>query len=184
MRLPDATLIAQYPEAHVLEADVRKDRIPCILPHVVFINCRIFLASVDDDESGAPGLAAIGFLMGDRGRDNGLAVRWRREDCASGAGLGIIDGKPIEVESTPLSCCTGGDCKEPTRFRFLDVSVSGDFSLKRSSSVRVRGRICDSLLPVRIRPSSPLRDVESGARDLEFGLEYPDNWANSPLELL
>jgi hypothetical protein len=51
MRLPVATLIAQYPEVQRLDPheeleDVRKDRIPCILPQVVFINCSILAASV------------------------------------------------------------------------------------------------------------------------------------------
>lgn len=71
MRLPDATLIAQYPEAHVLVAEVRKERMPCIRPHVVFINCRIFFASVDVEDSGVPGFIAIGFLMGDNGLEIG-----------------------------------------------------------------------------------------------------------------
>jgi hypothetical protein len=46
MRLPVATLIAQYPDVQAVVVAVRKERIPCILPQVVFINCRIFVASV------------------------------------------------------------------------------------------------------------------------------------------
>ena len=81
-------------------AEVRNERIPCILPQVVFISCSIFLASVDDDDKGVPGLAAIGFLIGDSGRDTGLGGR-----CliggASGGGEGMIEGKPIDASSSP-----------------------------------------------------------------------------------
>jgi hypothetical protein len=44
-------LIAQYPEVQGLDAPElvvadRNERIPCILPQVVFMSCRIFAASV------------------------------------------------------------------------------------------------------------------------------------------
>ena len=84
--------MAQYPEAQVLAADMRKDTTPAIRPHVVFINCNIFLASVDDEDRGVPGFAAIGFLIGDNGRDAVLTSRWLRGLCVSGLGLGTMDG--------------------------------------------------------------------------------------------
>jgi hypothetical protein len=37
--------MAQYPEVQELVEDIRKERIPCILPHVVFMSWRIFAAS-------------------------------------------------------------------------------------------------------------------------------------------
>jgi hypothetical protein len=64
--------------------DVRKERIPCILPHVVFISCNILELSVfDKDEDPNPELP--GDLL-NRGR---LGVRGENTgDC--------IDGKPME----------------------------------------------------------------------------------------
>jgi hypothetical protein len=46
MRLPVATLIAQYPDVQDVVDAVRKERMPCIRPQVVFISCKIFEASV------------------------------------------------------------------------------------------------------------------------------------------
>ena len=60
----------------------------------------------------------------------------------------MIDGKPIEEESWPLSF-EDGDCREPTRYLLLHVRDSGDLSVRRSSNVRVLGLDCDSLLPLR-----------------------------------
>jgi hypothetical protein len=40
--------MAQYPDVQAVVEAVRKDRIPCILPQVVFINCRIFVASAPE----------------------------------------------------------------------------------------------------------------------------------------
>ena len=45
IRLPEPTLMAQYPVVQVAEPEGRKDKIPCILPHVVFIRVRILLES-------------------------------------------------------------------------------------------------------------------------------------------
>lgn len=84
----------------MLVAEVRNERIPCILPHVVFMSCSIFLASVDEEDKGVPGLAAIGFLMGDSGRDTGLRGRCRIGG-ASGGGEGMIEGKPIDESWSP-----------------------------------------------------------------------------------
>lgn len=139
MRLPDATLIAQYPEDHVPVAEVRKESIPCILPHVVFINCRIFLASVEVDANGVPGFIAIGFLMGERGRDDGITIFCRSfRDCGSSGGEGMIDRYPIE-EGSSSSSWRDGECSEPTRGRTFNSHGVGDFSLKRSSRVLVLG---------------------------------------------
>lgn len=110
----------------MLVAEVRKERIPCILPQVVFISCSIFLASVDEEDNGVPGFAAIGFLMGDSGRD----TDFRGRCCiggASGGGDGMIEGKPID-ESWPSSC-RPEDCSEPTRCRPIDIMDVGDLSL-------------------------------------------------------
>lgn len=110
----------------MLVAEVRNDRIPCILPQVIFMSCRIFLASVDEEDIGVPGFVAIGFLMGDNGRDSGLRGR-----CfigvASGGGEGMIEGKPIDESSSPSLRL--GDCSEPTRCRPFDSMEVGDLSL-------------------------------------------------------
>ena len=54
-----------------------------------------------------PGLAAIGFLMGDSGRTDGLVSPRRVRGCVSGraskGGEEIIDGKPIDEESSSSS---------------------------------------------------------------------------------
>jgi hypothetical protein len=52
--------MAQYPEVQGALGEVRKERIPCILPQVVFINCKIFVASVFKraDPYAAPDLEA------------------------------------------------------------------------------------------------------------------------------
>lgn len=115
MRLPEATFIAQYPEAQALVIDVRKERIPCIRPHVVFINWRIFFASVEDEDKGVPGLAAMGFRIGDNGRDEGFVSR-----CLLGrvwdsvGGEAMIEGNPIDDESVRVSC-DWADCNELPR---------------------------------------------------------------------
>lgn len=129
----------------MLVAEVRNERIPCILPQVVFISCSIFLASVDEEDKGVPGLAAMGFLMGDSGRDIGLRGRCRIRGSSNG-GEGMIEGKPIDEFSSP-SWRLGG-FSEPTRCRPFVIVDVGDLSLKRSSRVRVLGlEVLDSLLP-------------------------------------
>lgn len=105
--------MAQYPEAHVLVVEVLKERMPCILPQVVFINCSIFLASVDEEDKGVPGLAAIGFLIGDSGRDDGFIGRCRDIGTSIG-GEGTIDGNPIDEELLPPSS-NAGEGSEPSR---------------------------------------------------------------------
>jgi hypothetical protein len=45
IKLPDATLIAQYPDAHGAETDARKKSIPAILPAVIFMRDEILLVS-------------------------------------------------------------------------------------------------------------------------------------------
>ena len=112
---------------------------PCILPQVVFINCKIFLASVEEEDMGVPGFAAIGFLMGDRGRAEGLVSPRRAERVGfSMGGVGIIEGNPMDDESSSLSRM-GGDPSEPSRGRFSCSHGVGDFSLYRSSNVLVLG---------------------------------------------
>lgn len=107
-------------------ADILKERMPCILPQVVFINCNIFLASVEVEDRGVPGFAAMGFLIGDRGFEC-FTSRCRGVRTGSG-GEGIIDGNPIEEESSSSSG-RDGDWSEPTRGRYFRSHGVGDFSL-------------------------------------------------------
>lgn len=72
-------MIAQYPEDHELIVGVRKDKKPSILPQVVFINFKILLASVADDDGVALRLVEAGFLMGDNVRECDLGTRRRRD---------------------------------------------------------------------------------------------------------
>lgn len=110
----------------MLVAEVRNERIPCILPQVVFMSCSIFLASVDEEAIGVPGLAAIGFLMGDSGRDTDLRGRCLMGGT-SGCGEGMIEGKPIDASSSPS--LRPSDCSEPTRCRPFGIIDPGDLSL-------------------------------------------------------
>ena len=120
---------------------------PCILPQVVFINCKIFFASVEDEDMGVPGFAVIGFLMGDRGRAEGLvSPRLAERVGFSRGGVGMIEGNPMDDESSSSSSGIGGDPSEPNRGRFSISHGVGDFPLYRSSNVLVLGLDCDSLL--------------------------------------
>lgn len=113
---------------------------PCILPQVVFINCKIFLASVEEEDMGVPGFAAIGFLMGDRGRAEGLVSPRRAERGGFSMGIaGIIEGNPMDDESSSSSRMGGGDPSEPSRGQFSCSHGIGDFSLYGSSNVLVLG---------------------------------------------
>lgn len=82
-----ATLIAQYPDVQEVVGADRKDRIPCILPQVVFINWRIFVASVvergEAKESWLIAAALLNLLRG----TVWLEYFW-------------IEGKPIEDEGS------------------------------------------------------------------------------------
>jgi hypothetical protein len=68
----------------------RKERIPCILPHVVFMSCRIFAASVlERGEAKAAWVCAAPERELDR-----LLTRWRWK-------VGDwIDGKPMEEDES------------------------------------------------------------------------------------
>ena len=139
-----ATLIAQYPDDHEVVGEVRKDRIPCILPQVVFINCKILFASVvEEGKPGALRLLEVGFRMGDNVRDCGFATRRRLElNCGSCGGDDIIEGKPIEEEVSSFAR-NGDDWREPIRCRVFETSDVGDFSCAGSSRVRVLTRECN-----------------------------------------
>lgn len=65
-----------------------------------------------------------------------------RRRRGSGGGDGMIEGYPIE-EACSSSLLPVLICKDPRRWRDLVMACGGDFSLLRSSSVRVRGRGCD-----------------------------------------
>ena len=75
MRLPVATLMAQYPEDQELDPADRNERIPCILPQVIFINCRIFPVSVVGLDCGTTWGAGCLCAKGDSGRGDGLIRR-------------------------------------------------------------------------------------------------------------
>lgn len=85
-----ATLMAQYPDVQEVVGADRKDRIPCILPQVVFINWRIFVASVlergEANESWFIAPRPVALLNRLRG------TVWLEYFC--------IDGKPIEDEGS------------------------------------------------------------------------------------
>jgi hypothetical protein len=95
MRLPVATLMAQYPDVQAVVEAVRKDRIPCILPQVVFINCRIFVASApergEENESW--------FCAPPATRPAALLSRWRGTVWLLYFGVSI-DGKPMDDEGS------------------------------------------------------------------------------------
>ena len=98
---------------------------PCILPQVVFISCSIFLASVEVEDIGVPGLAAIGFLIGDSGRAEGLVSPRRALRVGfSKGGVGIMDGNPIDEESS--SSGSDGEPNELRRGRFCRSQAVGD----------------------------------------------------------
>lgn len=121
---------------------VRKDRIPCILPQVVFINCKIRFASVAEDDRVALRLNETGFRMGDNVRECDFGAR-RRLVCDSNSndGDGMIEGKPIEAESSSFSR-NDDEFTEPRRCRVFEMGDVGDLSRTRSSEVLVRGLEC------------------------------------------
>lgn len=115
---------------------------PCILPQVVFINCKIRLASVAEDDRVALRLNESGLRMGDSVRAYDLGARRRRLcDSSSSAGDGMMEGKPMEVESSSLSRNVE-EFKDPRRCRVFETGDVGDFSRTRSSNVLVRGLTC------------------------------------------
>lgn len=121
---------------------VRKDRIPCILPQVVFISCKIRFASVAEDDRVAFRLNETGFRMGDNVREFDLGIRRRLVcDSKSDEGDGMIEGKPIEAESSSFSENVE-EFKEPRRCRVFETGDVGDLSRTRSSEVLVRGLEC------------------------------------------
>lgn len=123
---------------------VRKDKIPCILPQVVFINCRIRFASVAEDDRVALRLNETGFRMGDNVLECDFGPR-RRLVCDSNSndGDGMMEGKPIEADSSSFSRNVE-EFKEPRRCRVFETGDVGDLSRTRSSEVLVRGLVCRS----------------------------------------
>lgn len=99
-------------------------------------------ASVADDDRLALRLKVTGFRMGDNVRGCDLGTRRRLVcDSSSRDGDGMIDGKPMEGESSSFSQNVE-EFKEPRRCRVFETGDVGDFSRTRSSKVLVLGLEC------------------------------------------
>lgn len=126
-------MIAQYPDSQAATLVGLKNNMPCILPHVIFINCRILVESV---LSGGGDLGPIVLkskaVLAEKLRRGPLDRRWRVFSLGRG-GDGATEGYPMDPKASAGREAKGElVASEPRRCLVLDTREDGEASFAGS----------------------------------------------------